>query len=1556
MKTQFRFVLLGLLVAIQSHAADYFSPADKSILKGKPVGNMPKAFQLYEVDLAGLSKWLDHAPKENLKSPISNYGMKITLPVAGLGELSFKVADIPVMEGKAQEKHPEINTYTGQCVEKPSFTLKMDITPLGFHAAVFAEGEVYVIDPVELKSKVVMAYRFSDFSGSKDFKCLSLYEHQREKPSGTQEKALVTSLGTQRRDYRLAIGTNSNFVTFYGGTQSLALSAVTTKVNRMNGIYERDFAIRMNLVSNSLSLMGLFTQSDGGSVPSTHDAIVLAMGGAGNFDIGHYLGVRNLPTSATGFNGRADVGVVCNNASKGAGFSQADGGAINDPWIDFGLIPHEIGHMFGANHSFNSCCPDNDVCNRNESTAYEPGAGNSIMSYWFGCEHGENDGSLLSFFHSGSWLEVSSYTTTGSPGSTCPVLVNTGNAVPTANAGGNLYVPQSTPFALSGTSSDEAADLPNLTRSWDQIDAGPVTAPNSPVENAPLFRMREPSTSNERILPALSSILDGTSTIGETLPSYSRRFRMAFLVRDNRAGNGATRIDTASYYVVKAAGPFTITSPNAATVGGQGASFVVTWNVALTNVSPISTSSVAIDLSVNNGTSFTTLLASTPNDGSQSVTLPASSLTSTARIRVRAIGNVYFAMSPAFTIGYPGYGNVSSGNQTICNGGDPNNITLVTTGLPVGITYQWYFKDGLITAPLNADPVGTWSLIPGATVSSYNPPAGLTGNRSYACRVVSPSYPGGSGWVTGVRQVTVLPPVNFGTLASGNQTFSETGNPSLITFSTAPSGGNGTFAYRWYQADGLQPAPTGTTVPSNWTLISGAVSSSYDPPAVFKNTSYAVMVDPTGTQNCGGFTWATGVRQITITNGCTSTFCRPSMATAPFLYINSVSLGSATTTSANNNGYGFYSYTNYYTTGQTVLFTLQAAANTTLAPTTQAYYRIFANWNKNGVINEFSDLVYASLPVSPLSAVTGSFTIPASAVGGRTTIRVSMTTFSTTSACWSSTDLESGEVEDYCIYVSKGLTPGLISGAAQNLCNGAIPGSMSVTGFSPSTATFQWYYKDVIVSSPGASEGLDGFAWTLISGATSSTYTPTSTFTGSRTYACRVSANGTTLWASGVRQVTIKPAVNFGTLSAANQSSTGPIDPNPITFSTLPSGGSGTFTYQWYRASGVVAAPTGTTIPAGWTLLSGETASSYNPPLTESSLSFAVMVNPAGSPDCGVATWAAGVRHISVTPFSPGTLAPGNQTLCFGGNAGPLNFSVLPTAGSSFQWYSQNGIIAAPLPNDPITGWSVIPPATGSSFDPDFSAVTSITYACRVTNGTNSQWASGVVQVTVLPAFNPGSLIANQTLCSPYNPAPITMATNPQGSGKYQWTWYYVDNPTTTCPTVASATSGPAGWTTSITDYRYFGNSTTGDGIFFDPTSTGTSGRTWVLRIIPQANGAIPACGTPSYTNCHRTFKSTSCREAVADLPVAERGLEIGQNIPNPFTDETTIHYFIPAGDRNGLLEVLSLEGKVVYKEVLPEGVPGEVNIRKGTLAAGTYFYRLRTQGGLTQPQKMVVQ
>jgi hypothetical protein len=69
--------------------------------------------------------------------------------------------------------------------------------------------------------------------------------------------------------------------------------------------------------------------------------------------------------------------------------------------------------------------------------------------------------------------------------------------------------------------------------------------------------------------------------------------------------------------------------------------------VANTNAAPVGAQSVRLTLSVDGGQTFPYVLAeSTPNDGAATVTVPNTS-TDAARVRVEAVGNIFFDVSDA---------------------------------------------------------------------------------------------------------------------------------------------------------------------------------------------------------------------------------------------------------------------------------------------------------------------------------------------------------------------------------------------------------------------------------------------------------------------------------------------------------------------------------------------------------------------------------------------------------------------------------------------------------------------------------------------------------------------------------------------------------------------------------------------------------------------------------------------------------------------------------------------------------------------------------------------
>jgi hypothetical protein len=129
------------------------------------------------------------------------------------------------------------------------------------------------------------------------------------------------------------------------------------------------------------------------------------------------------------------------------------------------------------------------------------------------------------------------------------------------------------------------------------------------------------------------------------LPAITRTMTFQVVARDNRANGGGISTATATVNVDGAGGPFAITAPNTGATLARNSSSTVTWNVAGSSAAPVNTANVRILFSTDGGITFpTVLLNSTPNDGSESITVPNVE-TVTGRIKIEAVGNIFFDVS-----------------------------------------------------------------------------------------------------------------------------------------------------------------------------------------------------------------------------------------------------------------------------------------------------------------------------------------------------------------------------------------------------------------------------------------------------------------------------------------------------------------------------------------------------------------------------------------------------------------------------------------------------------------------------------------------------------------------------------------------------------------------------------------------------------------------------------------------------------------------------------------------------------------------------------------------
>ncbi|MFA5011537.1 MAG: reprolysin-like metallopeptidase [Ignavibacteria bacterium] len=628
-------VTLGTFITLNAQNTSYWQDISKQNVQtlGERV-IIPEEYRTLTLNIPEIRNVLNSAPQEkNVFASNSNTILYLPLPEGGFSK--FRIVESPTMDEGLAVKYPEIKTYTAQGIDDPYATAKIDITPLGFHAMILTAGNSIFIDPYA-KGDILnyISYYKSKIIPRESFQCDVINKEEDSKHEHGTTRVLLEG---QLRTYRTAIATTGEYTTYHGGTVAAGLAAVVTALNRVNGVYEKEVSIRMVLIPNNDLL--IYTNASTDPYSNTNGNAMLSQNittcnniiGSANYDIGHVF--------STGGGGVAYLSSVC--GSQKAGGVTGLPSPIGDPfYIDY--VAHEMGHQYGANHTFNSTTGSCGGGNRNAVTAYEPGSGSTIMAYAGICSPNDLQNNSDAYFLAKSLDEIIQFSNGG--GNSCAVVTNTGNFNPVVTLGpGGQTIPKSTPFTLTGTATDANNDP--LTYCWEQYDLGPAGSWNAPTGNAPLFRSFNPVTTGTRTFPKLSSLLNNVQVIGEVLPTYTRNLSFVLVARDNKVGGGGEGFEFISYGVTASAGPFLVLSPNTAVTLNANIPQTVTWDVASTNTAPVNCANVNIKLSTDGGNTFETmLLANTPNDGSETVNLPMVS-TSTARIKVEAADNIFFDIS-----------------------------------------------------------------------------------------------------------------------------------------------------------------------------------------------------------------------------------------------------------------------------------------------------------------------------------------------------------------------------------------------------------------------------------------------------------------------------------------------------------------------------------------------------------------------------------------------------------------------------------------------------------------------------------------------------------------------------------------------------------------------------------------------------------------------------------------------------------------------------------------------------------------------------------------------
>ncbi|WP_255572887.1 reprolysin-like metallopeptidase [Hanstruepera marina] len=674
---------------------------------------LPKT-QTFSLDVNGLQQALIPSPKRNEFSRQSN--VILSFPNSeGIME-RFRIFEASNLHPDLQPRYPDIRSYAGQGIDDPSAIIRFSMSPMGFQSMrLSANAPATFIESISEDGQLYTVFTRAERVNRQDqFEC-EISESLNQQVTGSSSTMMRNADDSILRTYRLAVSATGEYTQYHGGTKAQALAAINNTMTRVNGIFEVDFNVTMILIANTDDVIYTSTSSDpyGNTTSGYNSALqntLTSVIGEANYDIGHLF--ANLQN-----NGNAGcIGCVCVNNQKGSGWTSAT--VPDGDFFDVDYVAHEMGHQFGANHTW--------TFNGNEGTnvQVEPGSGSTIMSYAGITGATDVQANVHPNFHAVSIEQVTDYVKSTS----CQTNTNTGNSVPSVNAGANYTIPKGTAFVLEGTASDaDAGDV--LSYSWEQMDENnaSTTYPSTTATTGVAFRAYEPTTDNKRYFPRLSTIKSGaTSWQWEAVPNVARTLNFRLTVRDNVAGGGTNNSDDMVVTVNGTAGPFVVSSPNTNVTWNAGSTQTVTWNVAGTTGNGVNAANVDIFLSTDGGDTYPIALAAgVPNDGSHDVVVPNNQGTQN-RVMVRGSNNIFFDISNS---------NFTIAGQVVCNATVPTGLnasgvtdssaTLSWDAVP-GATYNLQYREV---------GSGTWTTVNVAGVSTQV--SGLSPLTQYEAQVQS---------------------------------------------------------------------------------------------------------------------------------------------------------------------------------------------------------------------------------------------------------------------------------------------------------------------------------------------------------------------------------------------------------------------------------------------------------------------------------------------------------------------------------------------------------------------------------------------------------------------------------------------------------------------------------------------------------------------------------------------------------------------------------------------------------------------------------------------------
>lgn len=217
---------------------------------------IPSKYRTISLKKSAMESVLKKAPMEFTRT-MEQGNVQIDLPLPDGGYGKFLVLESPVMQSGLAAKYPEIRTYVVQGMNDPTASGRIEETPNGFRASILSAKGRFFIDPYWKSSDAAsISYYTKDSAVADKFlNCGVKGSTSVVRAANASRYSAQRPTGANLRTYRLALAATGEYTAAVSGvnpgTVPQALAAMITTVNRVNTVYEQDFAIRLVLVNNT---------------------------------------------------------------------------------------------------------------------------------------------------------------------------------------------------------------------------------------------------------------------------------------------------------------------------------------------------------------------------------------------------------------------------------------------------------------------------------------------------------------------------------------------------------------------------------------------------------------------------------------------------------------------------------------------------------------------------------------------------------------------------------------------------------------------------------------------------------------------------------------------------------------------------------------------------------------------------------------------------------------------------------------------------------------------------------------------------------------------------------------------------------------------------------------------------------------------------------------------------------------------------------------------------------------------------------------------------------